>query len=119
MIETLKEIIDLIIFLVPLLISLLILSAKLSKNRRLRKYSESIIEIEKIVNKYMVSAEGFSNYSGNDKLEWVKTKVNQFCIENDINYNEEAINEIIERLIILTKKINQREKDKGGLLWKQ
>ena len=111
MLEIIKEISDLLAVVIPLLISLFILIAKLTKNTKLRILSENFIQVEKVIKKYMENAESFINYSGADKKEWVKTKVNQFCIENDMPYNESVVDSTIERFIDLTKTVNKREKD--------
>lgn len=54
-------------------------------------------------------AETFTNYSGEEKKEYVLTKVNQFAIENGIKFDAELVSEKIERLIELSKQVNKRE----------
>src|SRR5690554_2005534 len=111
MIEKVKEIIDIIAVALPLLISLIIVIAKLTKNTKLKKVSENLIEVEEVIKRLMESAESFINYSGSDKKEWVKIKVNQYCIENGIPYRDSIVDSLIEKLIELTKIVNKREKD--------
>ena len=111
MLEVLKEIIDIIAVALPLVISLIVVIAKLTKNTKLKNVSENLIEVEIVVKRFMESAESFINYSGNDKKEWVKVKVNQYCIENGIPYNDSIVDSLIERFIELTKTVNKREKD--------
>ena len=111
MLEILKEIIDIIAVALPLLISLIIVIAKLTKNIKLKNISENLIEVEEVIKRFMESAESFINYSGADKKEWVKVKVNQYCIENSIPYSDSIVDSLIEKLIGLTKNINKREKD--------
>ena len=117
MLEMLKEIIDIIAVAIPLLISLIIVIAKLSKNTKLKRFSENLIEVEEVIKRFMENAETFINYSGADKKEWVKVKVNQYCIENGIPYNDSIVDSLIEKLIELTKTVNKREKDMVRL-WK-
>ena len=111
MLEKFKEIIDIIAVALPLLISLIIVIAKLTKNVKLKNISENLIEVEIIIRSFMESAESFLNYSGADKKEWVKVKVNQYCIENNIPYKDEVVDSLIEKFISLTKTVNKREKD--------
>lgn len=60
----------------------------------------------------MEIAETFTGYSGEEKKEYVMTKVNQFAIENGIKFDEEAVTKKIEELIGLSKKVNSdREKE--------
>ncbi len=54
----------------------------------------------------MEIAESFFSYSGEEKKEYVLTKVNQFAIENDIKFDVKQISAEIERLIELSKHVN-------------
>jgi|SRR5690554_3963702 len=116
MLELLNEIKEILALTIPVIISFIILISKLVKNKKLKKFAENLIEIEKISKGFICKAEDFINFSGKDKKEWVKTKVNQYCIENQINYNENIIDNIIENLLDLSKTVNKREKDRGMLL---
>ena len=60
----------------------------------------------------MEIAEQFTNYSGEEKKEYVMTRVNQFALENKIKFDSEAVNEKIEELIGLSKKVNGVKSDK-------
>lgn len=57
----------------------------------------------------MEIAETFTNYSGEEKKEYVMTKLNQFAIENGITFDEQAVTSKIEELIGLSKNVNGRE----------
>lgn len=116
MLELLIEIKEILGLTVTFIIGFIILITKLTKSSKLKAIAENLISVEKVTKKFICKAEGFVNYSGQDKKEWVKTKVNQFCIENDINYDENIINNIIENLLDLSKTVNKREKDRGILL---
>ena len=54
----------------------------------------------------MEIAETFTNYSGEEKKEYVMTKVNQFAIENGIRFDSQAVSNKIEELIGLSKNVN-------------
>ncbi|HEY8364061.1 MAG TPA: hypothetical protein VIK84_00695 [Haloplasmataceae bacterium] len=116
MLELIKEIKEILAIIIPVIIGFIVLVSKLTKSTKLKKLAQNLIEVEKITRDYICNAEKFLNYSGQDKKEWVKTKVNQYCIENDIKYEENVIDDIIENLIVLSKTVNKREKDMGGLL---
>lgn len=111
MIEIIKEIKEIIAITVPLIAGIIFLIAKVNKNVKLRTLAESILTIEKVINDYIFQAEELVSFSGNDKKEWVKTKVNQYCINNNILYSEEEVSNLIESIIDISKKVNKREKD--------
>ena len=54
-------------------------------------------------------AESYSNYSGEEKKQFVLTKVNQFALENNIPFNADEISKKIEELIELSKQVNARK----------
>lgn len=116
MLEILKEIREYIAVVFPLIIGILILISKLTKNSKLRRLSENLVQIENVVKEYVCSAEAFLNYSGSDKKEWVKTKVNQFCIQNGIRYDNDTVEAAIEKLIYLSKTVNSHIKESDRLL---
>ena len=57
----------------------------------------------------MEIAEKFVNFSGEEKREFVLTKLNQFALENGLNFNAETISTKIEELIELTKRVNTKK----------
>ena len=57
----------------------------------------------------MEIAETFTHYSGEEKKEYVMTKVQQFAIENGIKFDSEAVKNKIEELIDLSKNVNGKE----------
>lgn len=116
MLENIKDIIGIIATAIPLIIAVATFVAKNSKNKKLAKLAENINLITREVQKYVIAAEQFINYSGADKKEWVKTKVNQFAIAHKINYDEELVSNLIEEIVGLTKRVNSREKDQKEVL---
>lgn len=58
----------------------------------------------------MEIAETFTNYSGEEKKEYVITKVNQFALENGITFDKQAVTNKIEELIGLSKNVNSDRK---------
>ena len=115
MTEIVKELREIIVAVVPVIVSIIFLASMLTKSKKLRKLSDDMIKIETVIKEYMTGAEEFLNFSGKEKKEWVKTKVNQYCIENGIPYADGLVDDLIENLIYLTKNVNKREKDKEVL----
>ena len=61
----------------------------------------------------MEIAETFTNYSGEEKKEYVMTKLNQFAIENGITFDKQAVINKIKELITLSKNVNGKEEVKA------
>lgn len=76
-----------------------------------KKLKNSYVLLEAVA-PLMEIAEQFTNYSGEEKKEYVMTRVNQFALENKIKFDSEAVNEKIEELIGLSKKVNGVKSDK-------
>lgn len=111
MLEQIKEIVAIVATAIPFIIATATFIAKNSKSKKLAKLATNVNKITKEVQKYVVAAEQFLNYAGQDKKEWVKTKVNQFAIENKIEYDEKLVDNLIEEIVELTKRVNSRDKD--------
>ena len=116
MLELLNEIKEVVAIISSLLVGMLVLIIKLINSVKSKTNLNNLIRIHNKVLELVSDAEGYVNYNGQDKKEWVKTKVNQFCIENKITYDDMTVDKIIESLIELSKSVNKREKDKGILI---
>lgn len=95
-----------VLSLVILCVSFLI---KLLQSIRARKREQGQTTLLDAVAPIVEIAEAFEGYSGEEKKEYVITKVNQFAIENGIEFNLEVVSKKIEELIELSKKVNKRE----------
>ena len=84
----------------------------LIKNAKVKKALETAVKIAEAVKPYIVEAEKFVNYSGEEKKAYVMTKANQYAIEHKLNFNADEVSKQVEELVSLTKQVNQREKDK-------
>lgn len=82
------------------------------KNKKAIKRLKTALTIAQAVQPFIVEAEKFVHYSGEEKLAYVVTKANQYAIENKLKFEKQDVVEQIENLISLTKNVNQREKDK-------
>ncbi len=104
--ENLELILSLIGTTVSLLITCIIFIVKFVKSLRAKRLAEDDTAILEAILPLMEIAEKYKNYSGEEKKEYVLTKLNQFTIENGINFNAEAVIGKIEELIQLTKQVN-------------
>ena len=89
-----------------LLITCAIFIIKLIKTWRDKKTFLDNLILEEAITPLMEMAEKFLNYSGEEKKEFVLTKINQFALENKLYFNAEIISDKIEKLIELSKQVN-------------
>lgn len=97
------------------MISVFTLILKLSKNKKIRKTAEQMLRITDEISRLMIEAEQFKNYTGEEKKNYVLTKINQYSIENRIPFSSDTISEKLEEMIELTKNVNAEEKRKDWL----
>lgn len=84
---------------------------KLVQSIKERSKDKERTELLDAVGPIMEIAETFVNYSGEEKKEYVLTKINQYAIENGIVFDSKLVSEKIEELITLSKQVNKRESD--------
>lgn len=84
----------------------LILGIKKGKWKNLFKGENAKHFVIDIILEAMTTVENFANYTGEEKKEYVKTKVNQYCIENKIKYDAELTETNIEKMIDFSKGVN-------------
>ncbi len=66
-----------------------------------------------LINSLVIQAEKFSNYSGTEKKLFVVTRLKEFLVSKKVSwFGDDLISDLIENAVDLTKKVNQREKDK-------
>ncbi|OHE41461.1 MAG: hypothetical protein A2Y16_05325 [Tenericutes bacterium GWF2_57_13] len=75
---------------------------------KLKNAAEAALKVESEVKEYVEEAETFLGYSGSEKKRYVKTRINQFCIDNNYPYVEAAVDAAIEACVQLSKKVNAR-----------
>lgn len=66
-----------------------------------------------IVKEAVSKAEEFTNYTGEEKKNYVMTLANQYAIENNIKFNSDKVSNFIEEVVTLSKEVNARDKDKN------
>lgn len=54
----------------------------------------------------MSEVEKYSHFTGEEKRDYVMTKVNQFCIDNKLKFDAELTAENIEKMINFSKEVN-------------
>lgn len=106
--EHIKEIIPIISAILGIVITATSLIIPLVKSVRSKKRLASVNQLATILQKLIMDAETFTNFSGAEKKEYVMTKVNRYALENNIQYDEESVSNKIEELIELSKNVNKR-----------
>lgn len=109
--ENLELIVSLASATLGLLVATATFLAKCVKNAKLKKAAEQTIEICNAILPYVEQAETFTHYSGEEKKEFVMTKINQFALEQGIKFNKELVSNEIEELVKLSKTVNSREQN--------
>lgn len=110
--ETWKIVITLLSTLIPLLGTITTLIIKLTRSEKVKKNAKTLNFWLEQVSKWVKEAEKFVNYSGEEKKSFVESKVSQDCVDNKMKYDKDKVSEIIEKVVMLTKEVNQRAKDK-------
>ena len=116
MAETLQIWLPIVSGFIGILITFLSFIIPFLKNSKAKKIIENAVKIAESVQPYIVEAEKFVNYTGEEKKAFVMTKANQYAIENNLKFNTNEVSKQIETLVSLTKNVNAREKDKHGEL---
>lgn len=93
-----------------LFIACVLFIVKLIRGYTMKKDLQNSYVLLDAVAPLMEIAETFTDYSGEEKKEYVITKVNQYAIENGIKFDKEAVTEKIEQMIDLSKQVNGTEK---------
>ena len=104
--ENLKLLVSLGAPLLGFISTSIILLKKNVKNNKLKKALEKSEEILNHLIPCVSEAEKFINYSGEEKKEYVMTKLNQYAIDNKITFDKEIISNKIEELIEMSKNVN-------------
>ena len=107
--ENLEVILSLIGTSLSLFVACIVFLIKLIKCVRSKKCKQNLDLLLEAVAPIVEVAEGYENFSGEEKKEYVMTKVNQFAIENGITFDTKLISNKIEELIVLSKKVNSRK----------
>ena len=92
-----------------LLVACVTFVIKLVGSIRRRVKEEGAAALMNAVAPIVEIAEGFTSYSGAEKKEYVLTKVNQYAIENSIEFDAQSVSDKIEQLVELSRQVNRRK----------
>ena len=109
--ETLRLVLTIAGLVLVLLTSIITFIAKNSKNKKVAKAATNLLAVIGATRQFVTEAESLLNFSGENKKEWVMTKVNQFCISKGIVYDEKKVDEILEDYITFSKEVNVGSKE--------
>lgn len=110
--ETFKLILSIAAGALPFIITTLTYMIKFVKNKKAKKILNGVLSVTEQLQPLIVQAEKFTHYSGEEKKQYVLTRVRQFAMENNLRFDETAVSEEIDELVATTKRVNAREKDK-------
>lgn len=106
------ETIKLIVYIISLTITVLIMVFSMiskSKNKKLKDFAVRSLKVLDWCKDAVIFAETFINMSGEDKKKLAMEKVIETCIKNDVIVNQNEISEDIEKIIEISKKVNNKE----------
>lgn len=106
--ENLELILSLLGTSASLVFTMIIVIIKFIRCRKTSHSLEDEYELYNSISKLMEIAEEFTNYSGEEKKEFVITKLNQFAIENCLKFDVNKASNKIEELIMLSKNVNYK-----------
>ena len=88
----------------------------LVKSQKAKRSLTVLSLITNMLQELVVEAEQFTHFTGEEKKEYVMTKANLYALKNKWRFDEEAVSEIVEEMISLSKSVNQREQDKVAIV---
>lgn len=87
--------------------------AKRSSNSKVKKYTDLTLEYVETILSKMSLAESLQGVDSSTKKHLVTTWIYEYCVNNEIVYDAEFVNELIEFAINFSKSVNIKE-DKNG-----
>lgn len=104
--EEIKMYVSYITPILTIICSFLIFIKNKIKKKQVSKVIENKEELMKKIIPYIEEAEKFINFSGEEKKEYVMTKLKGYAIDCGIDFDENGISDKVEELIELSKKVN-------------
>lgn len=98
-----------IIFVLSLITSIVSIIVKYSKNVKVKNNLENVLNIMNDLIPLICEAEKFTSYNGEEKKEYVVSRIIRNLSNNNIKIDEEKINEMIEKLVSFSKEVNYKE----------
>ena len=109
--EDLKLYISIVIFILGLITSIISIIIKYTKNIKVKNNLKNILGVIEELIPLIEEAETFSSYSGEEKKEYVISRIYRKLNKEDIKIDEEKINEMIEKLGSFSKEVNYKESE--------
>lgn len=107
--EEVKLYLYIIIFVLSLITSIVSIIVKYSKNVKVKNNLENVLNIMNDLIPLICEAEKFTSYNGEEKKEYVVSRIIRNLSNNNIKIDEEKINEMIEKLVSFSKEVNYKE----------
>lgn len=98
-----KLIVPLVVTLISNIIWVICTIKSKSRTEKIQILKEAIMQI-------MQDAEQFSNYSAEEKKQYVMTRAIDYLNQNNIRYKENKINSLIEKFIDFSNTVNVKKK---------
>lgn len=114
--ETLQLVLTISALAVALLTTIITAVAKNCKNTKVAKAATNLLKVMGVVQGFVVEAEKLTQFTGSFKKEWVMTKVNEFCLQNNIAFDKDKVDELIEDVIKLSKNVNAKKNQEEEVL---
>lgn len=109
--EEMKLYISLIVFFLGLITSIISIVIKYTKNIKVKNNLQNMLMIIDEIIPLIIEAEEFLSYSGEEKKEYVVSRIFRKLNNCNIKIEEEKIDTIIEKLVDFTKEVNYEESD--------
>ena len=94
-----------------LLITTVTFLSRFIKSAKAKKEAENLVKICNAIIPFIEEAEGYLNYNGEEKKQYVMTKANQYAIDNRIKFNVDIVSNKIDELVAFTQQVNKRTKN--------
>ena len=107
--ETLQLVLTISALAVALLTTIITAVAKNCKNTKLARAATNLLKVMGAVEGFVVEAEKLTQFTGPFKKEWVLTKVNEFCLKNNIAFEQEKVDKLLEDAIKFSKNVNAKK----------
>lgn len=82
----------------------------LVKNVKAKNRLLALKRLSSVLQTLIMDAEQFDDFTGEEKKEYVLTRANRYAIENDIPFDESAVDNEIEKIVSLSKNVNAAAK---------
>ena len=111
-IDTIKEYLAIAVAVLPFVVAFLTALVKQAKSAKAAKGLKNAAKIASAIQDFVIGAEQFLNFSGAEKKQWVIGRISLYAAKNKIPLDEAFVSDKIEDIVLLTKKVNARDKDK-------